>query len=79
MLKFKTKSGSLYQLDAKNKKIRRLSGEHPPVSKLAFDEAWQDYVDILGPEKDRYCLVFFDRDGEQVMTTSKVVEIILEN
>ena len=46
-MKFLTESGSLYELDTTNKKIRRLNGLNDPTTRNGSDGEWKVYEDIL--------------------------------
>ena len=53
MRQFSTETGSEYQIDVKNRKIRRLAGEHSPTRNQGPDGAWQPYLRIEPPEPAR--------------------------
>lgn len=40
---FTTKGGSLYEIDTRLKRIRRVTGSHEPTGRQGNDGDWQDY------------------------------------
>lgn len=43
MIKFSTQTGSLYELDAPNKRVRRLQGTHEPTPRQGEDGEFREY------------------------------------
>lgn len=50
MLKFETATGSLYEVDTNNQKIRRLVGIKNPSPYQGKDGHWKYYIDMEDPE-----------------------------
>lgn len=74
----KTKSGSIYEIDQDNNRIRRLSNSQgkPPVGRLGVDGQWIDY-DYLWPEPEVGMRLILGWEGEEnSVFTSAVIEII---
>lgn len=46
-MRFTTISGSLYEVDLDNKKIRRLNGKADPTPRQGKDGEWQGYLNNL--------------------------------
>jgi len=46
MIKVKTESGSVYEIDTDGKRFRRLSGERPPTARQGADGSWRGYARI---------------------------------
>lgn len=42
----RTESGSIYEVDRKNRRVRRLTGERNPTPKVGKDGEWKAYADI---------------------------------
>lgn len=75
---YKTRSGSVYQVDHEGKRVRRMSGENDPTPRQGVDGEWKSFHHIN--EEIAPGHLFFDWDGEGHGTiTSKVVETIEEN
>jgi hypothetical protein len=47
---FKTKTGSVYEVDAEANKIRRLQGKNAPTSRQGQDGDWKQYEYISPPK-----------------------------
>lgn len=88
-MKFKTQTGSVYQVDLKNKKFRRVIGVTKATARVGDDGGWKTYKEIIGPKIGCECLFAYDKnttpslvgtlkhlDAAPVTLTSKVVEII---
>lgn len=45
-MRFTTQSGSVYEVDVTNKKIRRLSGTTDPTPRQGEDGEWKSYEDF---------------------------------
>lgn len=43
-MKFRTESGSTYEVDATNKKVRRLAGSNPATGRQGKDGDWRAFV-----------------------------------
>ena len=46
-MRFITETGSLYEVDQENKKIRRLNGKRDPSPRQGKDGEWQGYLNDL--------------------------------
>jgi hypothetical protein len=57
-VKFTTVSGSLYEVDATNKRIRRLSGNKPPTERQGND--WKQYDSISAIEVGQPVLIIWN-------------------
>lgn len=44
-MKFETASGSLYEVDEENKRVRRLIGVQDPTPRQGSDGEWREYLD----------------------------------
>ena len=82
-MKFKTYSGSIYELDQENKRIRRLTGNANPTERQGKDGDWKPYKELLnGPEKDRSLTIVWNVTEEgviQTTQTSYITEILVES
>jgi hypothetical protein len=45
---FVTKSGSTYEVDQVDKRVRRLNGVDQPTPRMGKDGEWRSYEDIMG-------------------------------
>lgn len=72
MFRFHTESGSQYELDITNSRVRRITGNHPPTERQGPDGEWRKYrfIDI---KLDRGCLILWDDTGRGTYT-SKVTQ-----
>lgn len=76
-MKFKTETGSVYEVDFWNKKFRRLSGEGSPTPRLGADGGWKDYHSISIPVVGEPTTVFWNNNGKATMT-SRLTEVVEE-
>lgn len=82
MIKFRTYSGSVYELDQDNKRIRRLSGVKDPTPRQGADGQWKTYVHLKTepePGNDLYiCWSVGDGEGgsDRCTVTSRIEEIL---
>lgn len=73
---YKTRSGSVYQVDPEGMRVRRVTGEKEPTPRQGPDGEWKEYKSTSVVEG---CL-WFDWTGRGNGTlTSQVVETIEEN
>ena len=75
---FKTISGSVYELDTKEKRVRRLAGVKEPTSRQGHDGDWKVYelLHVLG-NSDGKPFFLFDWTGLGNGTaTSQIAEIV---
>jgi hypothetical protein len=87
-MQFKTRSGSLYEIDTTNQQIRRLNGTADPTPRQGADGEYRKYVELfpLVPTVGQSLLIVWDKDvipppaeGSIPTTiTSPVVELIGE-
>jgi hypothetical protein len=81
MIRFRTQSGSSYEVDAETKKIRRVSGTHARLDQpLRRDGIWETYSEFFPLEVGRSLFVVLPRrrspDGSPyTVITSPVVAI----
>jgi len=59
-MKFTTVSGSSYEIDLKEKKVRRLNGRIDPQPRQGKDGEWKKYLEVLGPTVGRPVVIFWD-------------------
>lgn len=76
-MKFKTVSGSSYEVDLWNRRCRRLEGKGPPTPRQSQDMVWKDYVSISLPTKGARTLFVWNENGHAT-ATGEVVEITEE-
>lgn len=74
--RFRTHSGSTYEVDHDNHQIRRLSGNHPPTARQGSDERWKPYQGISEILTGQCVLVSWEVVGNvaRCTLTSEVVE-----
>lgn len=75
---YKTESGSVYQVDAKGKRVRRLTGVKEPTPRQGQDGEWKTFYDMrtdLFPGR----LFFIWNNLGQGTHTSLIVETVEEN
>lgn len=82
MITFKTATGSVYQIDTPNKRIRRLYGSHSPTQRQGKDGEWKTFVRVGNLQINRPCMITWrtlPAEGgyvlEQATWTTVVVEI----
>lgn len=68
-MKFRTKH-SLYELHPTEQKIRRVSGDNPPLLEQGEDGEWKSYREIVN-WGSRLTIVFSD---DEVITTGPVMD-----
>jgi hypothetical protein len=47
---FTTETGSVYELDSDQKRIRRLSGIKDPTVRQGLDGDWKDFASLMPPD-----------------------------
>ena len=69
---FKTVTGSLYEIDQKNKKFRRLSGILDPTLRVGKDGQWKEYGSLLPnvPTLDSVLMIVWRVTDEGVWQTT---------
>jgi len=74
-MKFKTFSGSVYELDLNNKRIRRLNGNKAPTERQGADGEWKTYASLLNePQVDKSLVIVWKVDivdEEQILRTTE--------
>lgn len=77
---YKTESGSVYQVDEANSRVRRLLGTNAPTPRQGPDGEWKQYVSLsMWNTEDGKCL-WIDWTGHGNGTvTSRIVEEVREN
>jgi hypothetical protein len=73
---YKTRSGSVYQVDHEGKRVRRMIGEAAPTPHQGKDGDWKSFQDLTTLPDGR--LWFWWGSGETTFT-SPVLETIEEN
>lgn len=75
---FKTISGSQYDLDQANKRIRRLSGAKAPSARQGEDGEWRTYRDLVPeqPKVDQSLIIIWEYqtkliDGQWLQSIGK--------
>jgi len=76
-MKFKTKSGSSYELDLWNRRVRRLEGKEAATFRQGNDGEWKSYVSISVPRIGSTTLMVWNDNGHAT-ATSAVTEIYEE-
>jgi len=69
MLRFTTESGSVYEVDCEDKKIRRLNGIKSPTARQGKDGEWKNYSDLL-LTKGASCIIVWDAKTTPLLTNS---------
>jgi len=69
----KTASGSTYEHDLSNGRIRRLEGTHNPTPRQGADGDWLPYEAIHGPLKEAPLVVLWSHQHGRMTVTSPVV------
>lgn len=78
---FTTLSGSVYEVDEPNKRIRRTYGTAPPTERQGEDGEWREYLslDRVGDDEPHMLIVWRNVDGVlQSTVTSQIVEVFTE-
>jgi len=57
---FKTATGSTYEIDETNKRVRRLSGVKAATARQGKDGDWRPYVDITEVKVGSPVMIFWD-------------------
>jgi hypothetical protein len=71
---FKTQSGSVYEVDHAQSRVRRLSGTHDPTNSQGADGEWRQYYSAL-VELGYSAYFQWNKDDSKATITSPVVEI----
>lgn len=74
MIRFETESGSSYELDEANRRIRRLSGKRPPHRSQPPDGEWKSYIAISTVHVGRRLAVSWEFDD--TVFTSRIARIL---
>ena len=79
-----TQSGSMYQVDEDNKRVRRLVGNGSPTIRIGKDGDWRSYQEITNPKVGECLIIVWSSDvpllignepGVPLTRTSVVVSI----
>ena len=70
---FRTLTGSVYQVDTRNRQVRRVSAFHSPGKRMNNDGSWQFYHWCTPDEPERGEHMFFDWDGEGHGTVTSII------
>ena len=62
MIQFTTKSGSVYQIDQNNLKIRRVSGLLPTTNRQGKNGEWKIFIDCSPVEKGKPVIIIWSYD-----------------
>lgn len=84
-MRFRTISGSVYELDDLNKRIRRMSGAKDPTPRQGPDGEWKTYAHLLEAPQEGKSLVIVWAVGDdteagpllKTTMTSMIVEILV--
>jgi hypothetical protein len=75
-MRFKTATGSVYELDQLEKKVRRLTGVENPTPRQGTDGEWKEYKSVSRITTKHGTQFFFDWTGlGNGTTTSPVIEL----
>lgn len=80
-MKFRTVSGSIYEIEQENNRIRRLFGIREPIKGQGLDGEWKEYLIISTPQIGKsLCVTWKTPKSESsgMMITSRIVEFLLE-
>lgn len=77
-MKFITETGSIYEVDESNNKIRRLEGSHDPTPRQGPDGEWKEYLRLSSIQIDKSVIIIWKMEGLVAKTTitSHITEII---
>lgn len=75
MIVVATESGSVYELDYEEKRIRRVSGREPVHYLFGEDGAWKPFLSIDYPKVTERLVIVFHRDYKGTLITSRVIRI----
>ncbi|MGH9089471.1 MAG: hypothetical protein ACRDYZ_15415 [Acidimicrobiales bacterium] len=63
MLRVRTESGSVYDVDQVGQRIRRVHGRHGPADTQPQDGIWRRFAGIEGPEPGRPMIVYWAKEA----------------
>jgi hypothetical protein len=80
MLQFKTISGSVYEVDQDNRKIRRLYGNLEPTKRQGNDNEWKEYETITPIEVGSAVIIGWKvlLDNNEFLIQSTMTSLVLE-
>lgn len=67
---FSTVSGSTYEVDTTNKRIRRLNGVKDPQPRQGRDGEWRNYADVVGPVVGKQVFIAWDKTTTPLLAGS---------
>jgi hypothetical protein len=76
MIKFRTKSGSIYQIDYEGMTVRRISGTKPPTDSFTPDGSWHRFAYATLVDVGYPMIIQWKADSEKHSITTKVKEIL---
>ena len=78
---FRTISGSTYEVDPQNKKIRRLYGKLPSTDRQGLDGDWKTYHDLSRIVVGQPVIIVWEMAGDiaKSTVTSLIKEIVEES
>lgn len=81
MITIATESGSVYEIDYEEKRIRRLSGTSPPHAMFGADLMWRTFEGLDFPTVGERLAILFDssKGYRGTLVTSRVVHIKGQN
>lgn len=68
MIKIDTFSGSVYEIDSANKKVRRVSGTHEPTSNQGIDGEWKHY-ELVHHVRNLGLVIEWNEQGSATITS----------
>lgn len=69
MLRVRTESGSVYDVDVAGKRIRRLHGRHGPADTQPQDGIWRSFAGLEGPEPGLPMVVYWAKEAPAARAT----------
>lgn len=78
---FRTISGSSYEIDQENKKVRRLYGKLPSTDRQGQDGEWKSYKDLSDLTIGKPVVIVWDyatEDSGDILAKSTVTSLLLE-
>lgn len=73
MKRFLTESGSIYEVDEENRRVRRLTGEHEPTPRQGPDGQWKDFLSYDDIHIGLMFVWEFDGPIAKTTVTSRVI------
>lgn len=70
MLRVRTESGSVYDVDLDGQRIRRVHGRHGPADTQPQDGIWRRFAGIEGPEPGLPMVVYWAKEAASSRETA---------